>query len=58
MDENKFREELLEIMKAVDRDYEQLVARQKPAIPYLLEANRKLKNTNLGVTRRVSGIAE
>jgi hypothetical protein len=28
VNENTFREELLEVMKAVDRDYEQLAARQ------------------------------
>ena len=35
-----------------------MTARKKPAIPYQLEANRKLKNTNLGVNRLVSGVAE
>ena len=58
VDESTFREELFEVMKAVDRDYEQLAARQKPAIPYLLEANRNLKNANLGVKRLVNGVAE
>ena len=58
MDEDAFRRELAEIMEGVDRDYAQLVARQKPAIPYLLEANRNLKNTKLGISRLVGGASE
>ena len=49
VDESVFREELLEIMKSVERDYEQLAAQQKPALRYLLEANRNLKNADLGM---------
>ena len=49
VDENAFREELLEIMKSVERDYEQVAAQQKPALSYLLEANRNLKNADLGM---------
>jgi 5-methylthioadenosine/S-adenosylhomocysteine deaminase len=58
MNESTFREELFEVMKAVDRDYEQLDARQKPAIPHLLEANRNLKNADLGMNRLVSGVVK
>ena len=43
VDEAAFRQELAEVMEGVDRDYEQLAARHKPAIPYLLEANKNLK---------------
>ena len=57
VDESAFREELFEVMKAVDCDYEQLAARQKAAIPYLLEAGRNLKNENLGVSRLIGGLA-
>ncbi len=58
VDESTFREELADIMKTVDRDYEQLAARQKPATPYLLEANKNLKNADLGVSRTLNGIAK
>ena len=58
VDESSFRQELAEVMEAVERDYEQLAARQSPAIPYLLEANKNLKNAKLGVSRLVSGVAE
>ena len=51
VDESAFREELLEIMKSFERDYEQVAAQQKPALPYLLEANRNLKNADLGMNR-------
>ena len=57
VDESAFREELVEVMKAVDRDYEQLAARQKAAIPYLLEAGRNLKNGNPGISRLIGGFA-
>ena len=58
VDESTFRDQLVEVMKTNDRDYAQITARQKPAIPYLLEANRRLKNANLGVNRLMSGDAE
>jgi 5-methylthioadenosine/S-adenosylhomocysteine deaminase len=54
IDENTFRHELDEVMEAVDRDYGQLVARQKPAIAFLLEANRNLTRAKLGLHRLVS----
>ena len=54
VDESVFREELLEIMKSVERDYEQLAAQQKPALRNLLEANRNLKNADLGINRLVA----
>ncbi len=53
VDESTFRRELGEVMNAVDRDYEQLVAKQKPAIPYLLQANKNLKKAKLGLSRLV-----
>ncbi len=53
IDESTFRRELGEIMEAVDRDYEQLAAKQKPAIPYLLQANKNLKQAKLGLSRLV-----
>ena len=59
VDEDAFkRDQLADVMAAVDRDYAQLVVRQKPAIAPLLEANRNLKNANLGVKRLVNGVAE
>ena len=36
VDESRFREELADVMEGVERDYRQLAARQRPAIPYLL----------------------
>ena len=45
--------ELAEIMKTVDRDFEQIAQRQRPAIPYLLEANARLKKKNLGLGRLI-----
>ena len=53
VDEHVFRSELAEVMEAVERDYKQIAAKQKPAISYLLEANRNLKKANLGVRRLV-----
>jgi cytosine/adenosine deaminase-related metal-dependent hydrolase len=53
VDEAAFRLELADVMQAVDRDYEQLALRQKPAIPYLLEANGKLKRAALGLNRLI-----
>lgn len=58
VDESIFREEVADVMKTVDRDYERIAAQQKPAIPHLLEANRNLKNADLGVSRLVNGIAK
>jgi hypothetical protein len=40
-------------MKTVDRDFEQLAIRQRPAVPYLLEANARLKKENLGLGRLI-----
>jgi 5-methylthioadenosine/S-adenosylhomocysteine deaminase len=54
IDENAFRHELEEVMQAVDRDYAQLIARQQPAIAFLLEANRNLTKARLGLHRLVS----
>jgi 5-methylthioadenosine/S-adenosylhomocysteine deaminase len=54
VDEHAFRRELEEVMAAVDRDYAQLVARQGPAIAFLLEANRNLTKAKLGPYRLVS----
>jgi 5-methylthioadenosine/S-adenosylhomocysteine deaminase len=54
IDENSFRHELEEVMQVVDRDYAQLVARQQPAIAFLLEANRNLTKARLGLHRLVS----
>jgi cytosine/adenosine deaminase-related metal-dependent hydrolase len=42
VDEAEFRAELAEVMEKVERDYAQLIARQAPAIPALLEANRRV----------------
>jgi cytosine/adenosine deaminase-related metal-dependent hydrolase len=53
VDEVAFRAELAEVMQTVERDYEQLAGRQKAAIPYLLEANRNLKNASLDVDRLI-----
>ena len=41
-------------MQVVDRDYEQLAARQRSAVPLLLEANRNLMKAKLGLRRLVS----
>jgi len=54
IDEHAFRHELEEVMQAVDRDYAQLVARQQPAIAFLLEANHNLTQAKLGPHRLVS----
>ena len=40
-------------METVERDYRQIAAKQKPATSYLLEANRNLKNADLGLHRLV-----
>jgi 5-methylthioadenosine/S-adenosylhomocysteine deaminase len=54
IDEVAFRHELGEMMEAVDRDFGELALRQKPAIPFLMEANRNLTRAKLGVPRLVS----
>jgi cytosine/adenosine deaminase-related metal-dependent hydrolase len=54
IDENAFRHELDDVMQAVDRDYAQLLARQRPAVSLLLEANRNLTKAKLGPYRLVS----
>ena len=53
VDESRFREELADLMEIVERDYRQLTARQAPAVPYLIEANKNLKRAKLGVSRLV-----
>jgi 5-methylthioadenosine/S-adenosylhomocysteine deaminase len=53
VNEEAFRCELGEVMDCVDRDYAQLAARQQPAIPFLLEANKMLKRTSLDLDRLV-----
>ena len=53
VDEHVFRSELAQVMETVERDYQQIAAKQKPAISYLLEANRNLKKADLGVRRLV-----
>jgi 5-methylthioadenosine/S-adenosylhomocysteine deaminase len=53
VDEQAFRQELREVMQSVDRDYAELVVRQKPAIPYLLEANRNLAMAELKPNRLI-----
>ena len=50
-----FRAELAELMKKVDSDFAALEKRQAPAIPALLEANRRLTRTDLGVNRFAGG---
>ncbi len=56
VDEQAFRRELAEVMQAVDRDYEALAVRQRPAIPYLLQANKALKHKDLGLNRFVGQV--
>ena len=58
VDEAAFRQELAEVMEGVDRDYAQLAARHKPAIPYLLEANKNLKSAKLGISRLIGDASE
>lgn len=53
VDEAAFREELAEVMRAAEADYEALVARQAPAIPPLLDANARLARTPLGLGRHI-----
>ncbi len=48
-----FRAELSELMTKVDSDFTAVEMRQAPAIPGLLEANRKLVATDLGMNRFV-----
>lgn len=55
VDEAAFRAELAGVMEKVDQDYAALVARQKPAISYLLDANAALKKAKLGLDRGVHG---
>jgi cytosine/adenosine deaminase-related metal-dependent hydrolase len=57
IDEDAFRHELGEVMEAVDRDFGELALRQKPAIPFLMEANRNLTKAKLGLPRLVSEAA-
>jgi cytosine/adenosine deaminase-related metal-dependent hydrolase len=57
VDEESFRQELAGVMEIVDRDYDALVVRQKPAIPFLLDANTTLKKTNLGLDRGIGQTA-
>ena len=47
LDENEFARELADVMLVVDRDYAQLVVKQKPAHAPLLEANRTLNSAKL-----------
>ena len=55
VDMRALRGELAELMKMVDADFVALEKRQAPAIPVLLEANRKLTRTNFGVNRFAGG---
>lgn len=45
LDETAFRAEVAEVMQIWRRDFEALHARQAPAFPYLLDANRRLAAT-------------
>jgi cytosine/adenosine deaminase-related metal-dependent hydrolase len=51
VDMRQLQEELTEAMDAVEKDYDTLVARQAPAIPYLLRANSTLSHADLGMQR-------
>lgn len=51
VDMSAFRAELSELMKKVDSDFAALEMRQAPAVPALLEAARKLVDTDLGMNR-------
>ena len=51
IDEAALRAELAEAMQAVRRDYAALHARQAPAFPWLLDATRRLADTDLGMSR-------
>lgn len=53
-----FRAELAELMVEVNADFSSLEKRQAPAIPVLLEANRKLTRNDLGVNRFAGGGGE
>jgi hypothetical protein len=44
-------EELADVMRAADREYEALAEQQAPAIPYLLRVNAALVQADLGVQR-------
>lgn len=54
VDEAAFRRELADVMETVERDYQQLAARQKSAVPYLVEANRNLKQAKLSPRRMIA----
>ena len=54
VDEAAFREELAGLMRICEADYAALAARQAPAVPYLLEAQRRLDRAALGVDRFVN----
>jgi cytosine/adenosine deaminase-related metal-dependent hydrolase len=53
LDEAAFRQEVIEVMKTYRRDFDALHARQAPAFPYLLDANRRLAATRIDSGRFV-----
>ncbi len=55
VDMQGFRAELAELMNKVNADFSALERRQAPAVPALLEANRKLTRSDLGVNRFAGG---
>jgi cytosine/adenosine deaminase-related metal-dependent hydrolase len=53
VDEAAFRAELREVMAVADGDYEALVARRRPAVAPLLDANAALHRRSFGVERLI-----
>jgi cytosine/adenosine deaminase-related metal-dependent hydrolase len=55
IDENALRHEVADLMRHFVADYEQVVESRKRALPYLLEAHRRVWNADLGLTSRFIG---
>lgn len=55
IDERALREEVAELMKALRKDIEGVVARNQRMMPYLMEAHRRTWAADIGLNRYVGG---
>jgi guanine deaminase len=55
IDERALREEVADLMRALRKDIEAVVARNQRMMPYLMEAHRRTWATDIGLNRYVGG---
>jgi 5-methylthioadenosine/S-adenosylhomocysteine deaminase len=51
LDEEVLRREVADLMRHVLKDYDAIVASRKRALPYMLDAHRRVWNTDIGMNR-------